>query len=62
MQEFSNKINKPIDIYNVIKVLLLGTDEQINIARQLWKRLDNRRFIGQSILHIEDRPYEPYVY
>jgi len=43
MQEFSNKINKPIDIYNIIKVLLLGNDEQINIAGMLFLILKDKK-------------------
>jgi len=43
MQEFSNKINKPIDIYNIIKVLLLGSDEQINIAGMLFLILKDKK-------------------
>lgn len=43
MQEFSNKINKPVDIYNIIKVLLLGSDEQINIAGMLFLILKDKK-------------------
>jgi len=43
MQDFSNKINKPIDIYNIIKVLLLGSDEQINIAGMLFLILKDKK-------------------
>ena len=43
MQEFSSKINKPTDIYNIIKVLLLGTDEQINIAGMLFLILKDKK-------------------
>ena len=43
MQDFSNKINKPIDIYNIIKVLLLGNDEQINIAGMLFLILKDKK-------------------
>jgi len=43
MQEFSSKINKPIDVYNIIKVLLLGTDEQINIAGMLFLILKDKK-------------------
>jgi ATP-dependent Lon protease len=53
MQDFSNKINKPIDIYNIIKVLLLGTDEQINIAGMLFLILKDKKinnlFISEVI-------------
>jgi ATP-dependent Lon protease len=43
MQEFSNKLNKAVDIYNIIKVLLLGTDEQINIAGMLFLILKDKK-------------------
>jgi ATP-dependent Lon protease len=43
MQEFSSKINKPIDVYNIIKLLLLGTDEQINIAGMLFLILKDKK-------------------
>jgi ATP-dependent Lon protease len=43
MQDFSNKINKPIDIYNIIKVLLLGSDEHINIAGMLFLILKDKK-------------------
>ena len=43
MQDFSNKINKPIDIFNIIKILLLGTDEQINIAGMLYLILKDKK-------------------
>lgn len=43
MQEFSSKINKPVDVYNIIKVLLLGTDEHINIAGMLFLILKDKK-------------------
>lgn len=43
MQYFTNKIDKPIDIYYIIKVLLLGTEEQINIAGMLFLVLKEKK-------------------
>jgi hypothetical protein len=54
MQDFSNKINKPIDIFNIIKVLLNGNDEQINIAGMLFLILKDKKI---NNLYISDIIY-----
>ena len=54
MQDFSNKINKPIDIFNIIKILLNGNDEQINIAGMLFLILKDKKI---NNLYISDIIY-----
>ena len=43
IHDFSNKMNKPSDIYNIIKILLLGSEEQINIAGMLFLILKDKK-------------------
>lgn len=43
MQDFSNKINKPSYLLNIIKILLLGNDDQINIAGMLFLILKDKK-------------------
>ena len=43
IHDFSNKMNKPTDIYNIIKILLLGSEEQINIAGMLFLILKDKK-------------------
>jgi len=43
MNYFANKTDSPIDIFNIVKVLLLGSDEQINIAGMLFLVLKEKK-------------------
>lgn len=43
MQHIITKVNKPIEIFNIIKVLLLGSSDQINIAGMLFLVLKEKK-------------------
>ena len=43
MQYFVTKSDKPIEIFNIIKLLLLGTEDNINIAGMLFLVLKEKK-------------------
>ena len=54
MQEFSNKNNKPTHLFNMIKYLLLGTEDQVNIGGMLFLILKDKKI---NNLYISDIIY-----